>query len=143
MAEETWEQKWAREEKERAAKAKKAWAIYQADKTRTLLEKRRDRRDKEWVYDYQDWVKETESERRVKTTRFTVHDSGKVSMWSTTSKSQKFLCVNGPLAGKRVVQDVRVEPKTGEYKLYNTANREYPDKGDIPQCVLVHRDSLK
>jgi hypothetical protein len=51
---------------------------------------------------------------------------------------QKFLCVNGPLAGQFIEDD------RDDYLRYNTAFRHSRRRGEpkIPTAVLVHKDTL-
>lgn len=135
--EETWEQKWAREEREHTIKAKKAWETKYRHLEPKLKE--RNRNEKATVYEFDDGVSESETVRVAKGTRFTIYDNGKMTMWKHTTKAQKFLVVSGPLTGKRIVDD---HPS---YVLYNAAgfNRGAHKNESPPRCVLVHRSSFK
>lgn len=137
MSEETWEQRYERERAAHEAKAKKAWEkTYKFKKDEA--KRQRDKQREITSYEFLDWTKETETERKTKTTRFTFEDGGRVWMHSSVSKQQKFLVVSGPLAGKRLVDD------NPDYVLYNCAyfNRGSAKKNDVPRVVLVHRSSF-
>jgi hypothetical protein len=128
------EARWAREEAEALAKAQKAWETY---KTQKPIEKHHDRDGRETTYTFLDWVKETDTERRTKTTWFRLQGGKVVYMSSSTAKKQKFLVVSGPKAGERLTDEDE------DYVLFNVASMNYGRKIQAPRCVLVHKSSFK
>ncbi len=144
MSEETYEQKYKREAAEARAKAKKAFETYKADKTKkakvTVIKADKERGTEGFTdYEYLDWVKETETERRTKTTSFRVFASRDgIYHHTSTSKSQKFLVVSGPLKGTRQTDE------DDNYVLFNRNSSWRGGKDSkVPKCVLVHVGSLK
>lgn len=112
------------------------------DRNRALLEKYLNDPDKKStyqeegrVYDFIDYEKGLPDEYRVGEVRFFINSNGDVEVYRSVRKFQKFLCVNGPLAGQKII-----EGSSEEYILYNCAsfNRGSRDK-KIPKAVLVHR----
>ncbi len=105
---------------------------YLADKSKKLLLK--DKVAGERRYEFEVWTKDLPNEKRVMTIYFVVWDDGEVRMNKHTRRSQKFICVNGPLAGQRLT--VEDAPK---YVVYNCAvfNRGSRNK-KIPRAVLVY-----
>lgn len=65
-------------------------------------------------------------------------DNGKtVRMSRQTEVRQKFLCINGPLAGQKIVSE-----DAQDYVSFNrSSSRSELDKG-IPSVVLIYRESL-
>jgi hypothetical protein len=59
-----------------------------------------------------------------------------MSIHSLVSKSQRFLCVNGPLAGQKI------EDKDKDYVLYNCSGFNSGLEDNTPRCVLVHKTTL-
>jgi len=119
------------------AKNRRLLEKYLADKSKTLLWK--DERDNDTSYEFQDWVKELPDEQRVRTTSFTVYNNGEVFIYRSTSKHQKFLCVNGPLVGEKITEETAKEKG---YFPFNRATMRWGQKEDVPRVVLIHRDSL-
>lgn len=140
--EESWPARRAREERERAAKAKAAFEKYKADKTRKPKKERWNQGDDPFTdYIYDEGTTETESAVTSKTTTFRVGDSGDVRMFKNTQKRQKFLCVNGPLAGQRITDD-----RDNGYLIFNCAyrsGRRSRDEAKVPSAVLVHKSAFE
>lgn len=122
------------------AEAKKAWEKYKDLVPKDKYQNEHSGKVVETIYVFEDWVKETEAERKTKTTTFRIGEkSDQFCMFSSTSKSQKFLVVSGPLAGQRVV-----EQDHPDYVLFNLSGRHKVPKGlDVPSCVLVHKDAFE
>lgn len=139
---ETWEEqkaRWDKEAEERLVKAQEAW-----DKTyRKLKPASKESYNGNAYYTFVDSVKETPSEVKTKSTRFTLNTkSGKIeSMHTSTSKSQRFFVVGGEFAGQK-----RTCEQVGEdYYSYNCAsfNRSAGYRGkNIPHVILIHKDLL-
>ena len=120
MSEETWQQKYAREEAERQKKNKALFEKYRADKSRKPEKSR-------WApssvgddakftdYTFPESTKDTDRVIVVRSTCFRVYDSGRVVMTKHSKTRQKFLCVNGPLAGQRVTDT------QDDYLIFNRA----------------------
>lgn len=86
-------------------------------------------------YQFQDWVRDLPDERRQGHVHFNVYQDGEVYMYRRTERSQKFLCVGGPLAGQKSTGE-----DAPEYVPYNCASfdRGRRDKA-VPRVILVHR----
>lgn len=132
--EETWKERHDREYAAYISKANKAWET----KYKKLTPSRKTKEGGSLTLEFEDWTKETDEERRVKTTTFRLSKGDVEGMWVNVSRQQKFLCVNGPQAGKRLVN------ADEEYVLYNCAeyNRGTSKEAAKPRCVLVHRTSF-
>lgn len=132
---ESWSEKYARERKEDSEKAKAELAKYRAAKKKPEKdEKSADSR----TITYFDRVSDTEKEHKVFSTEFRIDKDGNYWMWKRTEKRQKFLVVNGPLAGQRIQDD------NEDYVLYNCASWHRGRLGDkVTRCVLVHRGAFK
>jgi hypothetical protein len=134
VSEETWQQKYEREEREHQVKAKKAWeTVYKKRKPTST-----DKWDtyKEYVFD--EGTVTTGSAVVVKTTRFRFMKDGNVYMSKLQNKRQLFLVVNGPLKGQRITDE------NEEYVLFNRNSAwRGGGKGEIPKCVLVHRSAFE
>lgn len=129
MGEESWEDRYAREEKEHTARALAAWE--KTYKKRKPLEKNEDDVYTEYIFD-EDTI-QNEDSIQVKTVNFRFMDDGSVYMRRLVNKRSLFLVVSGPLAGKRIPDE------NEEYILFNRSGRHGKD---VPKCVLVHRNSL-
>jgi hypothetical protein len=142
VSEETWQQKHAREEAERSVKAKAAFEKYKADKSKKPQKERWNRGDDPFTdYVYDDGTSETDNAIRVRTSTFRVFDSGRVQMLKSTKTRQKFLCVNGPLAGQRITDD-----RDNGYMIFNNAYRSYRssrNEAKTPKAVLVHKSAFE
>lgn len=139
--EETWEQRHEREQREWEEKNARLWAKYK-DRKDGKKEKlaRAGGGTAEYDITFHDWTKETDDEVRTKTTMFRFDKKGKlIGAWSSTTKSQRFLAVNGPLAGKVVTVEEAGDP----YWTYNCA--AYGRSGDraAPKVILVHESAFK
>jgi hypothetical protein len=135
-AQDTWAQKYEREDKEREAQARKAWETY---KKRKPTSKEKWGGCTEYVFD--EGTTETAKAVLVKTTRFRFVKDGKKTklyMSKLVSKSQLFLVVSGPLKGKRI------KDNNQDYVLFNrNSGWRGASKGDVPKCVLVHRSAFE
>lgn len=126
-----WEEEWERECRLNDIKARKAWKEkYSKLKPieKTIYTK------KHKVLTFLDSVVEKENAVETRTTRLTWGEDGLMRVWSGVSKSQRFLCVNGPLAGQKIEDD------NEDYVLYNRNGRYGKE---VPKCVLVHKDAFK
>lgn len=119
-----------REEEAETAKALEAWnSTY---KKRKPDEKYLDKEIQD--YTFMDETVERAGVVLEKRTEFRFFKDGRVIMRKLASKSQRFLVVNGPKAGKRITDNDE------DYVLFNRNGRYGKD---VPKCVLVHRSSLK
>lgn len=135
---ETSQERNARYERERRAdseKAKAAYAEYKADKTKKVIKDGTYTSEGTKYVTYFDRKVETPKELRTHTTQFRIDPDGSYWMWKHTETRQKFLVVNGPLAGQRIPDD-----RESDYVLFNRNGRDWKNK--TPKCVLVHRSSL-
>lgn len=132
---ETHEQRMKRydeEEKIALAKAQKKYAEYKAE-GRKPSETYKDRDGGYTSYTYDEGTKETDKEIKRTTRTFRVSDGKVKYMNVSTNTRQKFLVVNGPLAGKRITDERE------DYVLFNCASGRYgSQKVKTPKCVLVH-----
>lgn len=114
-------------------KNKRLFEKCRKDPSKKLLRKHRSEGDTS--YEFHDWSKDMPDERRVATIFFRVYDNGAIYMRRYVQKSQKFLCVGGPLAGQKSTDD-----DAPEYVVFNCANsdRSRRDKS-LPRVILVHR----
>lgn len=127
--EESWKQRHERQVREDTEKAKKAWAKY---KDRKPIED-----DKEGPgrrVTFFDRIVDAPKEHRVHTTSFRFYEDGTMYVTKSVEKRQKFLVVNGPLAGQRI------QDNNQDYVLFNRNGYDWKNK--TPKCVLVHRSSL-
>lgn len=117
------------------AKNKHLLEKYRKDPSKKLLHRHRSKGDTS--YEFHDWVKDLPEERRVATIFFRVYDTGEIYMRRYTKKSQKFLCVGGPLAGQKSTDD-----DAPEYVIFNCSHsdRSRRDK-KLPRVILVHRSA--
>lgn len=84
--------------------------------------------------EFEDWVEETNRERRTKVTTFRFDPRGKLHwMFSSISKAQKFLVANGPLAGRHITND------NPDYVRFNRNDAT----DDVLRCVLIYRPSIE
>ncbi len=134
------EARWARVIHERETKARALWEKYK-DRAPTKVEPltRVNAKGKEVKvgndYIFHEWTKETDEMVRTKTTTFRF-DGKEIYHYQTTTKSQKFLVVNGPLSGQRITAE------NPDYTLFNRANRDWGKGDKTPNCVLVHKLSF-
>ncbi len=136
------EAQYERESREREAKAKALWENEYKNRKPTKVEPlmRVSAKRKEVKvgddYIFHEWTKETDEMVRTKTTTFRF-DGKEIYLYQTTTKSQKFLVVNGPLAGQRVTDS------NPDYILFNRSSRDWQKGDKTPNCVLVHKSSFK
>jgi hypothetical protein len=84
-------------------------------------------------YTFHEGVVETEKAVLEKSTVFLFLKSGEVYMHKRVNKTQLFLAVNGPAAGKRIKDDDK------DYILFNRSGRYGKD---VPKAVLVWKHSF-
>ena len=135
---ETWEEYTARWQREEREKAERLWPKYkdrkpESSEKRTSWDGKRERViGKEVSFD--DGTKTTGKAEVSRTTTFHFDVKGKLErVYQRSSKSQLFLVVSGPLAGKRI------KDENEDYVLFNRNGRFGKD---VPKCVLVHKGSL-
>lgn len=142
MVEETWQQRYEREEKERAVKMAKAWEKYKLrkDGKRSKVVNHTAKGKEEYCgYDivFDEGTRTTDTKVESKTTTFRFDKNKKLyAFFKNTTKQQRFFVVSGPKAGQRIVDGDK------EYVLYNVSGRFYTGH-EPPNCVLVHRSSFK
>jgi len=105
--------------------------------TKTLL--RQNTHEGMVYYTFADWVKDEPDERRTGQVNFNVTKTdGSIHMYRRVAKEQKFLCVNGPLAGQKLT-----DADAPEYVVFNRAIDCRSDHNPaIPKAVLIHRGSF-
>ena len=126
---------WERNQK---AKAEKAW-----NKTYSKLKpiSRTEHGGGEETLTFLDWVRETESKVKTKTTNLTMNKKSREMLYihSFISESQRFLVISGPLAGQKKT----LEEVGDDYQWFNNAGSpRFRDK-NIPHAIFVHKSSFK
>lgn len=87
---------------------------------------------------YKFLVSTAEYENEVRYSEAFFMDNGEtVSLSRSTSKRQKFLCVDGPLAGQKVIEENAID-----YVLFNRSSSRGDEDGGIPSAILVYRQSV-
>lgn len=123
---------------ENKEEAKKYRALFKEHKSKyKLLEKYRDKLQAYTSYRFLVEVKDKLDHVVTRTSNFDLYDNGDVNYQIYASRSQKFLCVNGPRAGR----SLSVEEAGEEYVTFNRNSSWKAEK--VPTAVLVWKGTFE
>lgn len=130
-----------REEKARMAKAALAWETKYKDLKPIEKDRSTDNGVKCIDYVFVDWVKETDTEVKTKTTKFSIYSNGQIRMWTGTSKASRYPAIGGPLNG----QVVTATQAGDDYAWYNCGESDYGSENpkNAPKCLFIHKSQYK